>query len=53
LASANPQMIPVTTGGGRLFRARLMGLDEATAKSVCASLTRAGEDCIMIGPQGL
>ncbi|EWY39327.1 D-alanyl-D-alanine carboxypeptidase [Skermanella stibiiresistens SB22] len=53
LASANPQMIPVTTGGGRLFRARLMGLDEATARSVCASLTRAGEDCIMIGPQGL
>lgn len=53
LAQAYPQMIQVTTGSGRLFRARLMGLDETTARNVCASLERAGDACIMVAPQGL
>ena len=53
LSRAYPQMIPVPTGSGRLFRARLMGLDETTARNVCASLERAGDACIMVAPQGL
>lgn len=53
LSRAYPQMIQVTTGSGRLFRARLMGLDETTARNVCASLERAGDACIMVAPQGL
>jgi D-alanyl-D-alanine carboxypeptidase len=53
LASAYPQMVPVTTGSGRLFRARLMGLDESAARTVCASLQRAGENCLTVSPQGL
>jgi D-alanyl-D-alanine carboxypeptidase len=50
LASAYPQMVPVTTGSGRLFRARLMGLDESSARSVCGSLARSGEDCLAVSP---
>jgi D-alanyl-D-alanine carboxypeptidase len=50
LASAYPQMVPVTTGSGRLFRARLMGLDESSARSVCGSLARSGEDCLTVSP---
>ena len=50
LASAYPQMVPVTTGSGRLFRARLMGLDESAARTVCASLERSGEDCLTVAP---
>jgi D-alanyl-D-alanine carboxypeptidase len=50
LASAYPQMVPVTTGSGRLFRARLMGLDETAARSVCGSLARSGEDCLTVSP---
>ena len=50
LASAYPQMLPVTTGSGRLFRARLMGLDESMARTVCGSLARTGEDCLTVAP---
>jgi D-alanyl-D-alanine carboxypeptidase len=53
LASAYPQMVPVTTDSGRLFRARLMGLDEAAARTVCANLEHAGEGCLTVGPSGL
>jgi D-alanyl-D-alanine carboxypeptidase len=53
LASAFPQMVPVTTGSGRLFRARLMGLDESAARTACANLERAGEGCLAVPPQGL
>jgi D-alanyl-D-alanine carboxypeptidase len=53
LASAYPQMVPVTTGSGRLFRARLMGLDESAARTVCASLERSGEGCLTVDPSGL
>ena len=53
LASAYPQMVPVTTGSGRLFRARLMGLDELAARTVCANLERAGEGCLTVAPSGL
>jgi D-alanyl-D-alanine carboxypeptidase len=50
LASAYPQMLPITTGSGRLFRARLMGLDESMARTVCGSLARTGEDCLTVAP---
>jgi len=53
LASAYPQMVPVTTSSGRLFRARLMGLDESAARTVCANLERAGENCLTVTPRGL
>jgi D-alanyl-D-alanine carboxypeptidase len=53
LASAYPQMVPVTTGTGRLFRARLMGIDESAAHTVCASLERSGEGCLTVAPPGL
>jgi D-alanyl-D-alanine carboxypeptidase len=47
-------MVAVQTASGPLYRARLMGLDEAAARTVCASLERAGEGCLMVSPaQGL
>ena len=53
LASAYPQMVPVTTGSGRIFRARLMGLDESAARTVCANLERSGEGCLTVTPSRL
>jgi D-alanyl-D-alanine carboxypeptidase len=54
LADASPAMIAVQTASGPLYRARLMGLDEAAARKVCASLERAGKACLMVAPaQGL
>jgi D-alanyl-D-alanine carboxypeptidase len=54
LADASPAMVAVQTASGPLYRARLMGLDEAAARTVCASLERAGEGCLMVSPaQGL
>jgi D-alanyl-D-alanine carboxypeptidase len=53
LASAYPQMVPVTSGSGRLFRARLMGIDESAARTVCASLERSGQGCLTVAPPGL
>jgi D-alanyl-D-alanine carboxypeptidase len=50
LSSAYPQMVPVTTQSGRLFRARLMGLDESAARIVCANLERTGEGCLTVAP---
>ena len=46
-------MVPVTTGTGHLFRARLMGIDESAARTVCASLERSGQSCLTVAPPGL
>ncbi|GAA3542218.1 D-alanyl-D-alanine carboxypeptidase family protein [Zobellella aerophila] len=36
----------------KLFRARLVGLQEQQARNACLSLSRQGMDCLVVGPHG-
>ncbi|WP_252181116.1 D-alanyl-D-alanine carboxypeptidase family protein [Azospirillum sp. B4] len=40
----------VQEAGSRLYRARLAGLNEKTARAACVQLKRQGQDCITIAP---
>lgn len=52
LNAAIPHVVEVPTDGGRLYRARLMGLDEKSARTACAQLSRAGLGCLTVPPAG-
>lgn len=41
---------PVSTGDITAYRARLMGLDEKTARSVCSWLLQHGQSCMIVEP---
>ena len=49
-ANADQQVVPVSTGGTTMYRARLMSLDGKTAKNICAYLTQRGKSCLTIEP---
>lgn len=49
-ASLNIQPVSQTTG--TLFRARLMGLDEVSARASCRQLLGNGQVCVLVTPQG-
>ncbi|WP_234703849.1 D-alanyl-D-alanine carboxypeptidase [Rhodospirillum centenum] len=51
LDRAIPHVMEVSTGKGSLYRARLMGLDEKTARRACAQLAKAGQGCLTVPPQ--
>lgn len=48
LSHGLPNVIEVATDKGPLYRARLMGLDEPTARAACATLVRAGASCLTV-----
>lgn len=50
LDSASPAYLPIGTKKGLVIRARLMGLDEKTAKAVCAQLAKGGQKCHTVSP---
>lgn len=50
LDSATPHLMEVSTGKGILYRARLTGLDEKTARRTCAQLAKAGQQCLTLPP---
>lgn len=50
LDNAVPSIQPVTGAHGMLYRARLTGLDEATAQTACARLSQQGRQCLAIAP---
>lgn len=50
LDSATPHLMEVSTNKGTLYRARLTGLDEKTARRACAQLSRAGQKCLTLPP---
>lgn len=50
LDKATPHVVEVKTDKGPLFRARLVGLDEKTARRACAALSRAGQGCLTVPP---
>lgn len=50
LDSATPHVMEVSTAKGMLYRARLIGLDEATARRACAQLSKKGQSCLTVPP---
>ena len=50
LVSAPRIVMPVETSRGRMFRARIMGLDEEDALAACNRLQAAGNDCLPLSP---
>ncbi len=50
LVSAPRIVMPVETSRGRMFRARIMGLDEDAAYAACDRLHAAGSDCLPLSP---
>jgi D-alanyl-D-alanine carboxypeptidase len=53
LGQASPHIVEVSTASGRIFRARLGGLNESAANTACNRLIRAGMACLLIPPDGL
>lgn len=51
LGSAGQSVEEVSAGGVSMYRARLTGIDEKTARSACAWLTRKGRSCLTVAPQ--
>lgn len=52
LTPAMPVVLPLDTGTGTLYRARLYGLDSETAAAACARLVASGGDCMTVAPDG-
>lgn len=53
LDSATPKLMEVPTEKGTLYRARLVGLDEKTARRACAQLAKSGQKCLTLPPSAL
>lgn len=51
LDKAIPHVLEVSTAKGPIFRARLMGMDEKTARQACARLAKTGQGCLTVPPQ--
>lgn len=52
LDRAIPHVVEVKRGGAEsIYRARLMGLDEKTARRACAQLAKSGQKCLTVPPQ--
>lgn len=52
LTQAQVAVTEVETGNSKLYRARLIGLQEAQARSACQSLAQQGMDCLVVSPAG-
>ena len=50
LRAAKPAVTPVKANGSTVYRARMVGLDEGTARQVCSVLTRSGHRCVPVSP---
>lgn len=50
LAKARYEIIAVKNDNTTMYRARLIGLDEKSARSICGSVTKAGRSCSLIPP---
>ena len=51
LGRAAPTVQEISAGGVTMYRARLQGLDEKTARAVCAYLVRHGQSCLTVAPE--
>jgi D-alanyl-D-alanine carboxypeptidase len=50
--TASLKIQPVERTNATLFRARLMGMDEGSARASCQELVSNGQVCILVTPQG-
>jgi D-alanyl-D-alanine carboxypeptidase len=50
LDSATPHVMEVSTAKGTIYRARLTGLDEKTARRACSQLSKKGQNCLTVPP---
>lgn len=50
LGGARQQSMAVQSSGRLLYRARLSGLDEETARNACIRMERSGQDCMPLPP---
>ncbi|MCW2247363.1 D-alanyl-D-alanine carboxypeptidase [Azospirillum fermentarium] len=50
LANTKPSVVSSTTKGKKVYRARLIGLDEKEARNACAKLKKAGGHCMPLAP---
>ncbi len=50
--TASLKIQPVSQSADTLFRARLMGMDEISARASCQQLIRNGQVCALVTPQG-
>ncbi|HZH27461.1 MAG TPA: SPOR domain-containing protein [Azospirillaceae bacterium] len=51
LGDTEPSVVAVKTGKGTTYRARLVGVDERTARQACQQLSKAGQACVTIPPR--
>jgi hypothetical protein len=50
--TASLKIQPVNQNANTLFRARLMGMDEISARASCRQLVSNGQACALVTPQG-
>jgi hypothetical protein len=50
--TASLKIQPVDRTDDTLFRARLMGMDEGSARASCQQLVINGQVCMLVTPQG-
>ncbi|MBP2230733.1 D-alanyl-D-alanine carboxypeptidase [Azospirillum agricola] len=50
LRGARNAVVEVKNGKDTLYRARMVGLDEKTARQACATLTKSGHRCVAVSP---
>jgi len=50
VSGAQPAYVTIGTKKGIVYRARLTGLDEKTAKTACARLSKSGQKCHTVSP---
>ena len=50
LRNAKKTLVEAKTGDTKVFRARMTGLDEKSARQICSELTRHGHRCVPVAP---
>ncbi len=50
LRNAKKTIVEAKTGDTKVFRARMTGLDEKSARQICSELTRHGHRCVPVAP---
>jgi len=50
LRNAKRSVVEAKSGQAKVYRARMVGLDQGTARKVCSELTRHGHRCVTVSP---
>ncbi|MDA0787410.1 MAG: D-alanyl-D-alanine carboxypeptidase [Proteobacteria bacterium] len=51
-ATATIEILPLESNGTTLFRARIVGMEQDNARTICRQLRSAGNACAMVTPNG-